>query len=56
MAQPTMSIIKNIFRALRFLPHQKSIARARRNTVSRAANRNYGNVSPFALATLSETL
>ncbi len=56
MAQPTMSIVKKIFRALRFLPHQKSIARARRNTVSRAANRTYGNDFPFPLATLSETL
>ena len=56
MAQPAMSIVKKIFRALRFLPHQKSLARAQRNAVSRAANRTYGNVLPFALATFSETL
>lgn len=56
MAQPAMPIVKNIFRALRYLPHQKSIARTPRNSVLCHANRTYGNVSPFALATLCETL
>lgn len=51
-----MSIVKERFRALHFLPHQKSIARPHDNTVSRAANRTYGNGPRFALATFSETL
>jgi hypothetical protein len=56
MAQPATSIVKEIFRALRFLPQEKSIARTSRKAVLRAANRDYGNVSPFPLATVSETL
>jgi hypothetical protein len=66
MTQPAMSIVKKIFPGRRVWHHQKSIARATaplfRAPPSRAAfasppaNRTYGNVSRFALATVSETL
>jgi hypothetical protein len=65
MAQPAMPIVENIFRGRRFSHHQKSIARTKQRPVvplsattfaPTGANRTYGNVTRFALATLSETL
>jgi hypothetical protein len=72
MAQPAMSIVKEIFRARRVWHRRQRIARARSTGVPhggavafeairgvfgpRQPNREYRNAARFALATLSETL